>query len=156
MAFVSPMHSRTKWVSEWVLEQSYISQVDKLWKGRAQPWHFALQISAWEIPPKVVFFEIFLHWFRCMEYSLYDIKKYFQKPFTRCIWDSNWMPKGHWKYMGNITPQKVVFLTINIFAVYGKQTSSSNWLLWNRTAGARWHSGPCHPFIFHHTMDFES
>ena len=28
------------------------------------------------------------------------------------------MPKGHWKCMGNITPRKVVFLTVNIFAVY--------------------------------------
>ena len=27
------------------------------------------------------------------------------------------MPKGHWKCMGNITPQKVVSLTVNIFAV---------------------------------------
>jgi hypothetical protein len=28
------------------------------------------------------------------------------------------MPKGHWKCMGNITPRKVVFLTVNTFAVY--------------------------------------
>ena len=27
------------------------------------------------------------------------------------------MPKGHWKCMGNITPRKIVFLTVNIFAV---------------------------------------
>ena len=42
-----------------------------------------LQIYAWEIPrkvvflkipQKVVFLEIFLHWFKCTNYSLYDIK----------------------------------------------------------------------------------
>ena len=42
----------------------------------------ALQICALEIPPnrcifeiprKVVFFEIFLHWFKCTNYSLYDM-----------------------------------------------------------------------------------
>ena len=31
-----------------------------------------LQIYAWEIPRKVV--EIFLNWFKCTNYSLYDIK----------------------------------------------------------------------------------
>ena len=36
-------------------------------------------ICAWEIPRKVVFLEIILHWFKCTNYSLYDIKKYFQK-----------------------------------------------------------------------------
>ena len=82
---------------------------------------YTLQIHALEIPWKVVFLKIFLHWYRCMSYSLYDIKKYF--------------PKYNWKYhssavlgtvikrpkgMGNITPQKVVFLTVNIFAVQSK------------------------------------
>ena len=35
--------------------------------------------TAWEIPRKVVFLEIFFHWFKCTNYSLYDVKKYFQK-----------------------------------------------------------------------------
>jgi hypothetical protein len=38
-----------------------------------------IQAVWWEIPRKVVFFEIFLHWFKCTNYSLYDIGKYFQK-----------------------------------------------------------------------------
>ena len=33
-----------------------------------------LQICVWEIPQNVVYFEIFLHWFKCMNYSWYDIK----------------------------------------------------------------------------------
>ena len=33
-----------------------------------------LQIYAREIPRKVVFKKIFLHWFKCTNYSLYDIK----------------------------------------------------------------------------------
>ena len=32
-----------------------------------------------EIPQKVVFFEIFLHWLKCTNFSLYDFKNYFQK-----------------------------------------------------------------------------
>ena len=54
---------------------------------------------------------------KCTDYTLYDIKKYFQK--------------YNWKYhlsavlgtlikwpKANITPQKNVFLKVNIFAVY--------------------------------------
>ena len=33
-----------------------------------------LQICTWEIPRKVVLFEIFLHWFKCTNYTLYDIE----------------------------------------------------------------------------------
>ena len=33
-----------------------------------------LQICAWEIPRKVLFSETFLYWFKCTNYSLYDIK----------------------------------------------------------------------------------
>ena len=53
----------------------------------ALPWT-TLQICAlkiprncciFEIPWKVVFFAILLHWFKCTNYSLYDINKYFQK-----------------------------------------------------------------------------
>ena len=84
--------------------------------------YLTLQICAWEIPRKVVFFEIFLHWFKCTNYSLYDIKKYFQK--------YNW--KYHLPVLGTVikcpkgtgsawetsyVPRKVVFLTVNIFAV---------------------------------------
>ena len=39
-------------------------------------------------------------------------------PVISCTWDSNQMPKGHWKYKGNITQRKVVIFTSNIFAVY--------------------------------------
>ena len=34
---------------------------------------------AWELPRKVVFFEIFLHWFKSTKYILYDMISFFQK-----------------------------------------------------------------------------
>ena len=52
-----------------------------------------LQIYAWEIPRKVVFLEIFFHWFKCTNYSLYDMiffpKLQLEIPFIFCTWDSN-------------------------------------------------------------------
>ena len=44
---------------------------------RAEPISSTLQICAWQIPRKVVFFEKKLYWFKCTIYSLYDIKRYF-------------------------------------------------------------------------------
>ena len=54
----------------------------------------SLQIYAWEIPRKVVFFEIFLHWFT--EWDPYELQYhmiFFPKiqleiPFIRCTCDS--------------------------------------------------------------------
>ena len=53
------------------------------------------------IPREVVFSQIFLQWFKCTNYSLYDMN-FFPKiqleiPYIGCTWDSNWMPKGHYK-----------------------------------------------------------
>ena len=81
-----------------------------------------LQICAWEILQNVYFrnamtcciFEmpwevVFLKYL--YTYSLYDIENYFQKynlkyNLSACIWDSNNMPKSHWKCMGNSTQRK--------------------------------------------------
>ena len=66
----------------------------------------------WSTTKSCIFWNI-LRWFKFTNYSLYDIKKYFQKynwkyrlsPVIKC-------PKG------NITPWKDVFLKVNIvFAV---------------------------------------
>ena len=40
------------------------------------------------------------------------------------------MPKGHWRCMRNITPRKVVFLTVNIFAVYVPKKLMFAWKVW--------------------------
>ena len=49
-------------------------------------------VRIFEIPGKVVYFEIFLHWFKCTNYSLYDIKNISRHtteiPFICCTWDS--------------------------------------------------------------------
>ena len=46
-----------------------------------------------EILQKVVLFEISLHWFKCMNYSLYDMiffpKIQLEMQVIRCTWDSN-------------------------------------------------------------------
>ena len=47
------------------------------------------------------------NWFKCTNYSLYDIKNYFQ---IKC-------PKGTGSAWEIVTPVKVVFLAVNIFAV---------------------------------------
>ena len=36
-------------------------------------WEIPRNHCIFEIPRKVVFFEIFLHWFKCTNYSLYDM-----------------------------------------------------------------------------------
>ena len=82
----------------------------KIWKiAIFIPWNRCI----FEIPQKVVFFEMFLHWFKCKDYSLYDMiffpKIQLEKPYIRCTWDSNWMPKEHWKCMGNNKTKNCVF-----------------------------------------------
>ena len=80
----------------------------------------ALQICALEIPQKVVFFEIFLHWFKCTNYSLYDMIFFSKNTTGNTIYllylGQKFNAKRALEVHGKKPQQKVVFFTSNIFA----------------------------------------
>ena len=64
---------------------------------------------------RCIFLKHLLHWFNCANFSLYDMiffsKIQLEMPIIHCIWDSNQMPKGYWKYMEKYhTTKSCVFL----------------------------------------------
>ena len=95
----------------------------------------SLQIYVKEIPRKVVFLKIFLHWCKCTNYSLYDMiffspKIQLEMPFIHCTWDSNWMPKWHWKYY---TMKSCIFCCQHICSVrlaFSPVVYAVAWPLW--------------------------
>ena len=56
-------------------------------------WEIPQKRCIFEMPRKVVFFEIFLDWFKCTNYILYDMivfpKIQLEIQFIHCTWDSN-------------------------------------------------------------------
>ena len=70
-----------------------------------------LQICASEIPRNHCIFVIFVHWFKCTNCSLYDMisKIQLEIPYICCTWDSNQIPKRHWKCMGEKHDEKLCF-----------------------------------------------
>ena len=91
-----------------------------------------LQIYAWELlhHENLYFWQYFFYTKYCQKYNFSKVLLTGTKDwyFGLLLWTvfttkRIYMPLGQWKYMGNITPRKVVFLALNTFAVYLRNNS---------------------------------